>query len=138
MFLSSANVFDSFRHYPSYEYYKTLSESIYGHFKIKIENQLMNLPIGKFIIIRLPMIFGINSPRTQDIDKAIIENKAIALGFNQIENEFPLAAVYFRKNEEFLRGREKGRFNNEEEWFLFSRKQGINGVEFPKIMTKEI
>ena len=69
---------------------------------------------------------------------SIIENKAIALGFNQIENEFPLAAVYFRKNEEFLRGREKGRFNNEEEWFLFSRKQGINGVEFPKIMTQEI
>ena len=86
MFLSSANVFDSFRHYPSYEYDKTLSESIYGHFKIKIENQLMNLPIGKFIIIRLPMIFGINSPRTQDIDKAIIENKAIEVFPNTIIN----------------------------------------------------
>ena len=37
LFLSSANVFDSFRHFPSYEYDKTLSESKYGHFKIKIE-----------------------------------------------------------------------------------------------------
>jgi dTDP-4-dehydrorhamnose reductase len=46
----------------------------------------MNLPIGKFIIIRLPMIFGINSPRTQDIDKAIIENKAIEVFPNTIIN----------------------------------------------------
>ena len=46
----------------------------------------MNLPIGKFIIIRLQMIFGINSPRTQDIDKAIIENKAIEVFPNTIIN----------------------------------------------------
>ena len=36
LFLSSANVFDAFQHFPSYEYDKTLSESIYGRFKIKI------------------------------------------------------------------------------------------------------
>ena len=41
LFLSSANVFDSFEHFPSYEYDKTFSESIFGRFKIKIENQLM-------------------------------------------------------------------------------------------------
>lgn len=86
MFLSSANVFDSFRHYPSYEYDKTLSESIYGHFKIKIENQLMNLPIGKFVIIRLPMIFGINAPRTREIDKAVKEDKSIEVFPNIIIN----------------------------------------------------
>lgn len=86
MFLSSANVFDSFRHYPSYEYDKTLSESIYGHFKIKIENQLMNLPIGKFVIIRLPMIFGINAPRTREIDKAVKEDKSIEVFPNTIIN----------------------------------------------------
>jgi dTDP-4-dehydrorhamnose reductase len=32
------------------------------------------------------MIFGINSPRTQDIDKAIIENKAIEVFPNTIIN----------------------------------------------------
>ena len=36
MFISSANVFDSFEHYPSYEYDKT-HESHYGHFKIKLK-----------------------------------------------------------------------------------------------------
>jgi len=30
IFLSSANVFDAYSKYPSYEYDKTLSESIYG------------------------------------------------------------------------------------------------------------
>jgi dTDP-4-dehydrorhamnose reductase len=86
MFLSSANVFDSFRHYPSYEYDKTLSESIYGHFKIKIENQLMQLPVGKFLIIRLPMIFGMNAPRTLEIDNAIKQKKAIEVFPNTIIN----------------------------------------------------
>lgn len=38
----------------------------------------------------------------------------------------------------FLKEREKGRFDNNYEWFLFSRKQGISGVESPKIMTQEI
>jgi len=38
LFFLSANVFDVFQHYPSYEYDKILSESIYGGFKIKIEN----------------------------------------------------------------------------------------------------
>ena len=67
----------------------------------------------------------------------IVDNKAIPLKFNDIEIDFPLAASYFRRNEDFLRGRERGRFNNENEWFLFSRKQGISGVEIPK-MTQEI
>jgi dTDP-4-dehydrorhamnose reductase len=86
MFLSSANVFDSFRHYPSYEYDKTLSESVYGHFKIKIENQLMQLPVGKFVIIRLPMIFGMNAPRTLEIDNAIKQKQAIEVFPNTIIN----------------------------------------------------
>ena len=57
LFLSSANVFDSFEHYPSYEYDKTFSESVFGRFKIKIENQLMRLSPGKYVIARLPMVF---------------------------------------------------------------------------------
>ena len=68
-----------------------------------------------------------------------IENKkAISMEFDEIEDSFPLSAKYFKKNEEFLRGREKGRFNTEDEWFLFSRKQGISNVEMSKIMTREI
>jgi dTDP-4-dehydrorhamnose reductase len=86
LFLSSSNVFDSFEHYPSYEYDKTFSESVFGRFKIKIENELMRLPTGKFIIARLPMIFGLNAPRTIEIDKAVKNNKMIEVFPNSIIN----------------------------------------------------
>ena len=86
LFLSSANVFDAFQHFPSYEYDKTLSESIYGRFKIKIENQVMRLPIGKYVIARLPMVFGINAPITLEIDLAIQNNEAIEVFPNTIIN----------------------------------------------------
>lgn len=68
----------------------------------------------------------------------IMETKATALSYEQIEINYPLASKYYRKNEAFLRGREKGRFDNNKEWFLFSRSQGISGIELPKIMTQEI
>ena len=86
IFISSANVFDSFRHYPSYEYDKTLSKSLYGHFKIKIENELLNLKTGKYIILRLPMIFGLNSPRTLKIDQALKDNSPIEVFPNTVIN----------------------------------------------------
>ena len=58
IFLSSANVFDAYSKYPSYETDKTLSNSVYGHFKIKIENMLLRLPKNQVAILRLPMVFG--------------------------------------------------------------------------------
>lgn len=67
IFLSSANVFDAFSNYPSYEYDKTLSESIYGKLKIRIENLFMRLPEDNYCIIRLPMVFGFQSPRVNEI-----------------------------------------------------------------------
>lgn len=67
IFLSSANVFDAYSKYPSYETDTTLSNSVYGHFKIRIEQQLLKLPQKQVSIIRLPMVFGINSPRIQEI-----------------------------------------------------------------------
>ena len=66
-FLSSANVFDAFTNYPSYEHDKTLSESIYGRLKIKIENRVMRMPKHLWAILRLPMVFGAQSPRLQEI-----------------------------------------------------------------------
>ncbi|WP_298539451.1 sugar nucleotide-binding protein [uncultured Aquimarina sp.] len=67
IFLSSANVFDTFSNYPSYEYDKTLSDSVYGRLKIKIENALMRLPTKKYVIARIPMIFGASTPRVQEL-----------------------------------------------------------------------
>ena len=75
IFISSANVFDTFSNYPSYEYDKTLSQSVYGRFKIKIENALMRLPTNKYVIARVPMIFGSGTPRIQEL-KTLYDLKA--------------------------------------------------------------
>jgi dTDP-4-dehydrorhamnose reductase len=77
LFLSSANVFDRFTNFPSYEYDKTFSESIYGRFKIKIENSLLRLPNNKYLICRVPMIFGAKSPRVLELKKQIEANHSI-------------------------------------------------------------
>jgi dTDP-4-dehydrorhamnose reductase len=85
-FLSSANVFDAYSKYPSYEHDKTLSESIYGRLKIKIENMLLRLPKEKYGILRLPMVFGNNSPRVKEIKSAIWNNEAVEVFPNLIIN----------------------------------------------------
>ena len=85
-FLSSANVFDAYSKYPSYEHDKTLSESVYGRLKIKIENMLMQLPIKKYAILRLPMVFGNASPRIKEIKNAIWKNEPVEVFPNLIIN----------------------------------------------------
>jgi dTDP-4-dehydrorhamnose reductase len=75
IFLSSANVFDAFSNYPSYECDKTLSESVYGRLKIKLENQFMKLPEEKYLIARLPMVFGRHSPRIKELKDALQNRK---------------------------------------------------------------
>ena len=86
IFISSANVFDAYSKYPSYEQDKTLSNSIYGHFKIKIENMLLRLPKKQVAIIRLPMVFGAKSPRISEILQCIKDNQPIEVFPNLIIN----------------------------------------------------
>lgn len=86
LFISSANVFDAYIKYPSYEQDKTYSNSIYGHFKIKIENMLLRLPKKQVAILRLPMVFGAHSPRVQEIVQFIKEHEPIEVFPNLIMN----------------------------------------------------
>ena len=86
IFLSSSNVFDSFHNYPSYEYDKTLSESKYGIFKIKIENEILKMETKNFVIARLPMIFGVNCPRIKEMKNKMIEKKPFEVFPNSIIN----------------------------------------------------
>ncbi|SEQ38822.1 dTDP-4-dehydrorhamnose reductase [Hyunsoonleella jejuensis] len=79
LYLSSANVFDAYSKYPSYEEDKTLSNSIYGHFKIKIENMLLRLPKKQAAILRLPMVFGNQSPRINEILQNIKEKEPVEI-----------------------------------------------------------
>lgn len=86
LFLSSANAFDAYSKYPSYELDKTLSHSVYGHFKIKIENMLLRLPKKQVAILRLPMVFGTNSPRIKEIKGLITEKQPVEIFPNLIMN----------------------------------------------------
>lgn len=86
IFLSSANVFDAYSKYPSYESDTTLSNSVYGHFKIKIENILAKLPKMKSAVIRLPMVFGAQSPRVKEIKDLLLNNEPIEIFPNLIMN----------------------------------------------------
>ncbi len=86
IFLSSANVFDAYSKYPSYEEDKTLSNSIYGHFKIKIENMLLRLPKKKVAILRLPMVFGPYCPRLKEIAQLISDKEPVEIFPNLIMN----------------------------------------------------
>lgn len=86
LFLSSANVFDAYIKYPSYEEDKTYSNSIYGHFKIKIENMLLRLPKKQIAILRMPMVFGSQAPRVQEIIQLVKEKEPIEIFPNLIMN----------------------------------------------------
>ncbi|MDW5288220.1 sugar nucleotide-binding protein [Formosa sp. PL04] len=85
-FISSANVFDAYSQFPSYEIDKTLSHSIYGHFKIKIENMLMRLPAKQVSILRLPMVFGAQSPRIKELKQHLHDKTPIEVFPNLIMN----------------------------------------------------
>lgn len=85
-FLSSANVFDAYSKYPSYEFDKTLSESIYGRLKIRIENMLLRIPPEKMAILRLPMVFGNASPRLKEIRAALTSGSPIEVFPNLVMN----------------------------------------------------
>ncbi|WP_343486691.1 sugar nucleotide-binding protein [Allomuricauda sp. d1] len=85
-FISSANVFDAYSKFPSYENDKTLSESIYGRLKIKIENMMMRLPMQKMGILRVPMVFGNTSPRIKEVKAAVINDEPVEVFPNLIIN----------------------------------------------------
>lgn len=86
LFLSSSNVFDAFEHYPSYEYDKTLSESVYGRLKIKIENAIMRLEPSQYVIARLPMVYGLHAPRVKEIEAALMAKQPLEVFPNTIVN----------------------------------------------------
>ena len=93
IFISSANVFDAFTNYPSYEYDKTLSQSVYGRFKIKIENALLRLPNHKYAILRLPMVFGANSPRIVEIKNKVEYGEALEVFPNVVVNATEIGKI---------------------------------------------
>lgn len=67
IFLSTANVFDADWTKPHYESDVQNSESEYGNFKIKCEKLLLDILQDRATIVRLPFVWGKDSPRLQEV-----------------------------------------------------------------------
>ena len=68
----------------------------------------------------------------------IIDNKAELFTEKELSELYPLGYSYLKECEPELRGREKGRFNIDNCWFQFSRKQGLAFGGQTKLVAPEI
>jgi dTDP-4-dehydrorhamnose reductase len=71
LYISSSEVFDGQFRLPSYENDQTLSETVSGKFKISIEKLLLETIPEQAVIIRLPLVLGINSPQILHLRQCI-------------------------------------------------------------------
>jgi len=62
IYISSVNVFDAKGKFPSYENDSLLANSDYGKNKVNQEKAISKLPSSKYVIVRLPLVLGVNSP----------------------------------------------------------------------------
>lgn len=85
-FFSTTNVFDGDYSKPHTEIDIPISESDYGNFKIECENILKEILDERVMIIRIPAIWGKNSPRWNLIKESIIKNQMIDVYSNLVCN----------------------------------------------------
>lgn len=86
IFLSSVNVFDALDKKPHYETDILKSKSEYGKFKIECEQVLQKELKEKAVILRLPFIWGKNSPRLNKILEQIRNENTVTLWSNLYSN----------------------------------------------------
>jgi dTDP-4-dehydrorhamnose reductase len=71
VFVSTAQVFDGSMQFPAKEKDKPLALSETGKFYLSIEKLIKQLPSGKYLIFRLPLVMGVNSPELIRLKMAI-------------------------------------------------------------------
>ncbi|MGG1572461.1 sugar nucleotide-binding protein [Fictibacillus sp. NRS-1165] len=85
-FFSTTNVFDGDCSKPHTETDIPISESDYGKFKIECENMLKEILDERVMIIRIPAIWGKNSPRWSLIQESIKNKEMIDVYSNLVCN----------------------------------------------------
>ncbi|GEQ86280.1 hypothetical protein ULMS_17880 [Patiriisocius marinistellae] len=71
LFLSSMDVFNARKDFPSYEKDSPKSNTKGGMFKISVERMLLETIPAQTAILRLPLVFGNNSPRITELRDAV-------------------------------------------------------------------
>ena len=69
IYLSTLNVFDGDRSRPHYESDMRISSSGYGSFKMQCEDLLLRILKGKVAVLRIPFVWGKDSPRLREVIK---------------------------------------------------------------------
>jgi len=85
-FFSTTNVFDGDYSRPHIESETPIAKSEYGKYKIKCEKMLKEILGDRAVIIRIPAIWGKNSPRWNSIKRSIENNEEIKVYSNFICN----------------------------------------------------
>ncbi|PGY09640.1 sugar nucleotide-binding protein [Bacillus sp. AFS031507] len=85
-YFSTTNVFDGDFSRPHTETDLPIAESDYGKFKIACENMLKEVLDDRVMMIRIPAIWGKNSPRLNLIKESIKNNKVIDVYSNLVCN----------------------------------------------------
>lgn len=77
IYFSTLNVFDGDITKPHDENEEPISKSEYGQFKIKCENLITEILADQACILRVPMIWGKESPRLSQLKAALLANEKI-------------------------------------------------------------
>ncbi|SDY04612.1 sugar nucleotide-binding protein [Thermoactinomyces sp. DSM 45892] len=85
-YFSTTNVFDGDFSRPYTEADTPIAESEYGKFKMKCESMLQEMLGERAITIRIPMIWGKNSPRLNQIKESLKDEKVIEVFSNLVCN----------------------------------------------------
>jgi dTDP-4-dehydrorhamnose reductase len=99
-YFSTTNVFDGDFSRPHTETDILISESDYGNFKIECENMLKEILNDRVMIIRIPAIWGKDSPRWNAFKESIENNKVIDVFRNLVCNN--LSDVLLAKQMRFI------------------------------------
>lgn len=99
-YISTTNVFDGDLSRSHVETDAPIAESDYGKFKMECENMLRGILDERVIIVRIPAIWGKDSPRLKLIKESIKDNKVINVYSNLVCNN--LSDVHLAKQFRYM------------------------------------
>ncbi|RZP05010.1 MAG: dTDP-4-dehydrorhamnose reductase [Flavobacteriales bacterium] len=142
LYLSSFRVFDAKGKFPSYEKDLLSSKSLDGKYNIKQEKTIKKLPSSKYVILRLPMILGVNSPKIIQLKEASKYNAEfeifpnLVISANTINKIAQQIHYIINKNlEGIFHLSSNDMIHHSELFYEITDKLGLKNVIFKKIYT---
>jgi dTDP-4-dehydrorhamnose reductase len=142
LYLSSFSVFDAKGKFPSYEEDLLSSNSLDGKYNIKQEKTIKKLPSSKYVILRLPMILGVNSPKIVQLKEASKYNAEfeifpnLVISANTINKIVQQIHYIINKNlEGIFHLSSNDMIHHSELFYEINDKLGLKNVIFKKIYT---